>query len=83
MLSTGITEDNRQNGTNVASASGDSDVQRAAQMASIIERLIEQVVKHGEDVRKQVQVDDDDAFLVVLAHFAINYETYYSKSRLM
>ena len=82
MLSTGITEDNRQNGTNVASASGDSDVQRAAQMASIIERLIEQVVKHGEDVRKQVQVDDD-AFLVVLAHFAINYETYYSKSRLM
>ena len=81
MLSTGITEDNRQNGTNVASASGDSDVQRAAQMASIIERLIEQVVKHGEDVRKQVQVDDD-AFLVVLAHFAINYETYYSKSPL-
>ena len=56
VLSTGITEDNRQNGSNVATSSGDSDVQHETQMSSIIERLIEQIVKHGENVRKEVQV---------------------------
>ena len=56
VLSTGITEDNRQNGSNVATSSGDSDVQRETQMSSIIERLIEQIVKHRENVRKEVQV---------------------------
>ena len=61
VLSTGV-EIQAQNGVKGVT-SADTDVQRAVQMSSIIEKLIEQIVKHEEEVRKQqaqVQQDNQD-----------------------
>ena len=61
VLSTGV-EIQAQNGVKGVT-SADTDVQRAVQMSTIIEKLIEQIVKHEEEVRKQqsqVQQDNQD-----------------------